>query len=307
MSSKVDKLLKQALREQQKRIKPGECMKYVRVVIDAGFLGIPVGQELLQKLNSTTLKYEIRSLPVSHCIFWERNVGQQTMESTSLTGLDEAWKKEDQVIQWLSESAFHQAVKDQSLVCLGPRLQALFPNCQYTVALSKLRHNKNSSTSQDALIEMQLLQELHVEQLGRPESQELLALIQRYTKAIGEAPYKKQRNETLGCFKKYVANDKKQCVRVDQGNGYGRLWQQHLNRLPQVTLEVAESIIAQYPCPKKLLDHFSNDPTAIQTLADLKIKRCNGPQPLHTERRIGNVLSNKLQTLYNARDPNTLI
>ncbi|KAH8253619.1 hypothetical protein KR032_006272 [Drosophila birchii] len=308
MSNKVDKLHKQALREQQKRIKPGECMKYVRVVIDAGFMGIPVGQELIHQLNSTSLKYEIRSLPVSHCIFWERNVGQQTIApGTSPTGLDEAWKKEDQVIQWLSESAFHQAVKDQSLVCVGPRLQALFPDCQYTVALSKPRHNKNSSTSQDALIEMQLLQELHVEQLSRPESQELLALIQRYTKAIAEAPYKKQRSETMGCFKKYVANDKKQCVRVDQGNGYGRLWQQHLNRLPQVTLEVAESIIAQYPCPKKLLDHFSSDPTSVQTLADLKIKRCNGPQPMHTERRIGNVLSNKLHTLYNARDPNTLI
>ncbi|KAH8304094.1 crossover junction endonuclease EME1 [Drosophila kikkawai] len=308
MSNKVDKLHKQALRDQQKRIKPGECMKYVRVVIDTGFLGISVGQELLQLLNSSTLKYEIRSLPVSHCIFWERNVGQQVIAlGTSPTGLDEAWKKEDQVVQWISESTFHKAAKDQSLVCIGPRLQDLFPNCHYTIALPKLRHNKNSSTSQDALIEMQLLQELHVEQLGQPESQELLALIQRYTKAIAEAPYKKQRNETLGCFKKYVANDKKQCVRVDQGNGYGRLWQQHLNRLPQVTLEVAESIIAQYPCPKKLLDHFSNDPAAIQTLADLKIKRCNGPQPLHTERRIGNVLSNKLHTLYNARDPNTLI
>jgi len=78
MSNKVDKLHKQALREQQKRIKPGECMKYVRMIIDAGFMGIPVGQEMLQQLNSTDLKYEIKSLPVSHCILWERNVGEQT-------------------------------------------------------------------------------------------------------------------------------------------------------------------------------------------------------------------------------------
>eukprot|EP00099_Drosophila_melanogaster_P019332 NP_610611.1 methyl methanesulfonate sensitivity 4 [Drosophila melanogaster] len=309
MSNKVDKLHKQALREQQKRIKPGECMKYVRMVIDAGFLGIPVGQEALQQLNATGLKYEIRSLPVSHCILWERNVGQQTIAlGSSPTGLDEAWKSENQVVQWLSESSFQRAVKDQSLVCLGPRLQDSFPDCQYTIALPTLRHSKHgSSSSQDALIEMQLLQELHVEQLDQPESQDLVALLQRYTKAIAEAPYKKQRNETLGGFKKYLANDKKQCVRVDQGNGYGRLWQQHLNRLPMVTLEVAESIIAQYPCPKKLIDHFSSDPLAVQSLADLKIKRCNGPQPLHTERRIGNVLSNKLYTLYTAKDPNTLI
>ncbi|XP_017054407.1 crossover junction endonuclease EME1 [Drosophila ficusphila] len=309
MSNKVDKLHKQALREQQKRIKPGECMKYVRMVIDSGFLSIPEGQEMLQQLNSSDLKYEIKSLPVSYCILWERNVGQQTISlGTSPTGLDEAWKRENQVVQFLPESSFHKALKDQSLVCLGPRLQDSFPDCQYTVAVPKPRHGKhNASSHQDALIEMQLLQELHVEQLNRPEGQDLLALLRRYTKAIAEAPYKKQRNESLGCFKKYLANDKKQCVRVDQGNGYGRLWQQHLNRLPQVTLEVAESVIAQYPCPKNLLDHFANDPNAVQNLADLKIKRCNGPQPLHTERRIGNVLSNKLHTLYNARDPNTLL
>ncbi|XP_017079284.1 crossover junction endonuclease EME1 [Drosophila eugracilis] len=309
MSNKVDKLHKQALREHQNRIKPGECMKYIRMIIDAGFLGIPVGQEMLQLLNGTDLKYEIRSLPVSFCILWERNVGQQTIAlENSPTGLDEAWKQENQVVQWLSEFNFQKAVKDQSLVCLGPRLQASFPDCQYTVALPKVRHGKHSSSvGQDALIEMQLLQELHIEQMNRPESHDLVAMLKRYTKAIAEAPYKKQRNETLNCFKKYLANDKKQCVRVDQGNGYGRLWQQHLNRLPLVTLEVAESIIAQYPCPKKLVEHFSNDPTAVQSLSDLKIKRCNGPLPLHTERRIGNVLSNKLYTLYNAKDPNTLI
>ncbi|KAH8340092.1 hypothetical protein KR067_008970 [Drosophila pandora] len=305
MSDKVDKLRKQALREQQKRIKPGECIKYVRMVMDTGFMG----QEVLQQLASTDLKYELRSLPLSHCIFWERNVGQQTLATgTTNSGLDDAWQRETQVVQWLSESSFLQAVKRQNLACIGPQLRDAFPDCQYTVVVPKLRHGKNSSSAnQDALIELQLLQELHVEQLDRPDSQNLLAFLQRYTKSIAEAPYKKQRNESMGCFKKYLANDKKQCVRVDQGNGLGRLWQQHLNRLPLVTLEVAESIIAQYPCPKKMLDHFSDDPDAVQTLADMKIRRCNGPQPLQTERRIGNVLSNKLYTLYNARDPNTLI
>ncbi|XP_017149594.1 crossover junction endonuclease EME1 [Drosophila miranda] len=309
MSSKLDKLQKQVIREQQKRIKPGECQKYVRMVIDAGFLDIPVGQELLQQINSADLKYEIRRLPIKNCIIWERSIGQHTIVSgSSGSGLDEAWKMENHVLHWITEANLHHSQKDQR-ACLGHKLQVAFPDCQYTVTLPKLRHSKHRSGSQDpsGLIELQLLQQLHVEQLASPESQELLCLLRRYTKAISEAPFKKQRDESLGFFKKYLANDKKQCVRVEQGNGYGRLWQQHLNRLPLVTLEVAESIISQYPCPKKLLDHFSNDPTAVQSLADLKIKRCNGPQPLHTERRIGNVLSNKLYTLYNSRDPNTLI
>ncbi|XP_034479147.1 probable crossover junction endonuclease EME2 [Drosophila innubila] len=315
MSNKADKLLKQAIKEQQKRIRPGECQKYVRMVLDAGLLRIPLGQELISQLNNTDMKYEIRSLPASNCIIWERNVGQQTfvpVTAAGSTGLEDAWQMERQVLRLFTESDFQRALKDQNLACIGPRLHDAFPlpNCQFTVVVPRLRHGKHSNSSSseaNALIELQLLQQLHVEQLAQPQGQELLALLQRYTKAIAETPYKQQRQAILGSFKKYLANDNKQCVRVDQGHGFGRLWQQHLNRLPQVTLEVAESIISQYPCPKRLLEHFSSDSNAVQTLADIKIRRGNGPQPLQSERRIGNVLSSKLYTLYNTRDPNTLI
>lgn len=309
MSNKADKLLKQAIREQQKRIRPGECQKYVRLVLDVGLLRIPLGQELISELNNTDIKYEIRSLGAKNCIIWERNVGQHTLVTVpgaSTTGLDDAWRVEQEVLQLLMESDFQRAMKHNTLACIGAKLHDAFPapNIQFTVVLPRLRHGSNEA---NALIELQLLQQLHIEQLAEPMAKELLALLQRYTKAIAETPYKQQRQAILGSFKKYLANDNKQCVRVEQGNGYGRLWQQHLNRLPLVTLEVAESIIGQYPCPKSMLDHFANDPQAVQTLADVKIKRSNGPQPLQTERRIGNVLSGKLYTLYNARDPNTLI
>lgn len=309
MSNKADKLLKQAIREQQKRIRPGECQKYVRIVLDVGLLRIPLGQELISELNNTDIKYEIRSLGAKNCIIWERNVGQHTLVAVpgaSTTGLDDAWRVEQEVLQLLTESDFQRTIKHNTLACIGPKLHDAFPapNIQFTVVLPRLRHGSNEA---NALIELQLLQQLHIEQLAESMAKELLALLQRYTKAIAETPYKQQRQAILGSFKKYLANDNKQCVRVEQGNGYGRLWQQHLNRLPLVTLEVAESIIGQYPCPKSMLDHFANDPQAVQTLADVKIKRSNGPQPLQTERRIGNVLSSKLYTLYNARDPNTLI
>ncbi|EDW09214.1 crossover junction endonuclease EME1 [Drosophila mojavensis] len=306
MSNKADKLLKQAMREQQKRIRPGECQKYVRLVLDQGLLRIPWGQELLEKLNNTDLKYEIRCLPARNCIIWERNVGQQTLVAG--VELEDAWNMEQQVLLVYTETDFQRALKDHNLSCIGAKLHDAFPapNCQFTVVVPRLRQSKHSHEA-NALIELQLLQHLHVEQLAQPQCQELLSLLQRYTKAIAELPYKQQRQSILGSFKKYLANDNKQCVRVEQGNGYGRLWQQHLNRLPLVTLEVAESIISQYPCPKRMLQHFEEDPQAVQTLADIKIKRSNGPQPLQSERRIGNVLSNKLYTLYTTRDPNTLI
>ncbi|EDW01146.1 crossover junction endonuclease EME1 [Drosophila grimshawi] len=303
MSNKAEKLLKQALKEQQKRIKPGECQKYVRLVLDTGLLRSAWGQELISQLNTTDLKYVLRSLAARNCIIWERNVGQHQLLAD--TALDDAWSMEQQVLLLYTETEFQRTLKDQTLACIGAKLHDAFPlaNYQFTVVVPRQRHE----TTNTALIELQLLQQLHVEQLGQPLGAQLLALLQRYTKAIAESPYKQQRHAILGSFKKYLANDNKQCVRVEQGNGYGRLWQQHLNRLPLVTLEVAESIIAQYPCPKRMLDHFATDSQAVQTLADLRIKRNNGAQPLQTERRIGNVLSNKLYTLYNSRDPNQLI
>ncbi|XP_034110241.1 crossover junction endonuclease EME1 [Drosophila albomicans] len=300
MANKMDKLQKQAIKEQQKRIRPGECLKYVRLVLDTGLQQHSLGQELIALLNSTDLKYEIRSLPARNCILWERNVGQQTFVAGS-AALDDAWQMEPQVLKIFSKREF----QEQQLGCLGVQLHEAFTisNSKFTVIVPRLRGNEAN-----ALIELQLLQQLQVEQLPPPHAQELLGLLQRYTKAIAETPFKRQRQVILGSFKKYLANDNKQCVRVEQGHGFGRLWQQHLNRLPLVTLEVAESIIAQYPCPKRLLEHFHNDPKdAIQLLADIKIKRSNGPQPLQSERRIGNVLSTKLHTLYNTRDPNTLI
>jgi len=41
---------------------------------------------------------------------------------------------------------------------------------------------------------------------------------------------------------------------VDGQNGLSKLWQQHLIKLPSVTLEVAEAIIKHYPTPKSLFE-----------------------------------------------------
>lgn len=52
----------------------------------------------------------------------------------------------------------------------------------------------------------------------------------------------------------FLENDNKNCVRVDGVAGLSRLWQQHLTRIPNVTLEVAEAIMSEYPCPKALFE-----------------------------------------------------
>lgn len=51
----------------------------------------------------------------------------------------------------------------------------------------------------------------------------------------------------------YLANDNKDCIQVKGEVGLTNLWQRHLTKLPSITLESAEAIIANYPMPSKLV------------------------------------------------------
>lgn len=306
MDNKSDKLWKKTVRDQQKRIRPGECQKYIRLVIDSHILSAPYGREFIAELNNAAgeLKYDIRTLPIKESIMWERNMGQLALQPNEVNALSDVWQKEDQLVKILTQHELQQMIKSSNLSSLAENFQKHYPGKQHIVLYSR-SHEKPTNTISSALIELQILHQLKIMQVD-PGSKELVQQLKRLTKAIAEVPYKKQKSEILDTFKKFLANDKKQCVRVEGTNGFGRLWQQHLNRLPLVTLEVAETIIDKYSCPKKLLDDLKTNPDAVKEISDLKIKR-SGPVALQTDRRIGNVLSYKLYMLYNSKDPTTLI
>ncbi|XP_017473880.1 PREDICTED: crossover junction endonuclease EME1 [Rhagoletis zephyria] len=309
MDTKADKLHKKAIRDQQKRIKPGECQKYVRLVLDSEILysNIPgLGLQLQLEIEQLQLKYVVRDLPAKMCIIWERQSGQRELLSTDdiEQQLTSQWDVENQVLQFHTAQELGKSKPVKEIV---QNLRTHFPDAKPTIAVLARDDKSSDSNSQTAaLIDLQVLHQVATLQVP-PMAKEVAATLRRFTKAIAEAPYKQQKSESLGTFKKFLANDKKQCVRVVGTSGFGRLWQQHLNRLPLVTLEVAETIIAQYPCPKRLLDAYERDAAEEKnTMADLKINRA-GPQPLQADRRIGNVLSGKLYLLYNSRDPNAVI
>ncbi|XP_011182188.1 crossover junction endonuclease EME1 [Zeugodacus cucurbitae] len=307
MDTKADKLQKKAIRDQQKRMKPGECDKYVRLVLDSDILASNVpglGNDLTNEMEKLQIKYTVRNLPSKLCVIWERQSGQRELLPTECldSPLSAQWETENQVIQFFTT---HE-LKNKPATEIAKSLEQHYPNKQPTVALLAERSKNDSHTINSVLIDLQVLHQVATMQVP-PVASEIAAMLRRFTKAIAEAPFKQQRAESLGSFKKFLANDKKQCVRVVGTNGLGRLWQQHLNRLPLVTLEVAETIIAQYPCPKRLMDAYERDADEEKkVMADLKINR-GAPQPLQADRRIGHVLSGKLHMLYNSRDPNAII
>lgn len=306
MDNKSDKLWKKTIRDQQKRIKPGECQKYIRLIIDSHVMSAPYGRELLAELNNAVgeLKYDIRNLPIKESIIWERSMGQLALRPNEANALTDVWQKEKHIVKILHQQEFQNMMRTNNVIKIGEELSQTYPHMQHIVLFLRT-NDKQPPAISSGLIELQVMQQLKVLEVG-PCIRELVNQLKRLTKAIAEAPYKQQKSEIMGTFKKFLANDKKQCVRVEGTNGFGRLWQQHLNRLPLVTLEVAETIIEKYSCPKKLMDDVKNNAEAVKEISDLKIQR-SGPIPLQTDRRIGNVLAYKLFMLYNSKDPNTLI
>ncbi|KAI0989491.1 hypothetical protein GJ496_006320 [Pomphorhynchus laevis] len=75
------------------------------------------------------------------------------------------------------------------------------------------------------------------------------------------------------------------------------LWRYCLCEFPQSSIEIADAILKEYPCPSNLLHAYtkcSSDDEAINLLANIKIPRGYGPAELNT--KLGLELSRKIYT-----------
>lgn len=156
------------------------------------------------------------------------------------------------------------------------------------------------------ITELQILHNINIRLLNRLT--DFVDMVVQFSKAVSEIPFKKQEASKFkmssgSCG--FLLNDNKDCVKVEENNaGMSRLWQQHLTRLPLVTLEVAETIIAEFPNPKALLDFInkSSETEFINFVSELRVKR-SALGNLDNARRLGRELAKKLLTLYGSLNP----
>lgn len=309
----MDGLNLKQLKDQQKRIKPGECHKYMRLVVDKHLLeDDDLGQQLRNGLeNFQSLPFVERQLPnYSKVMFWERF--QNINESEIKHSKDEDWKQENTIIRILKQDELLSLAQSKSLKTIRDQLSLLFPDCQYIIFYMQSINKALEDRVEQALFEIQFVQRLNVVQV--PFSADLATFfedLKRVSKAVGERLYKQQTEEAANNFRNYLLNDNRNCVRVDGTNGLKRLWLQHLNRLPMVTLNVANAIMEEYPCPRSLMEAFqNNEQETINKIANLKVRRGCIPEADNQQtnyRRVGKVVAKKLHTLYTATDPSTLI
>lgn len=102
----LDKLEKKALLEQEKRKKPGECLKvqkidsliyvclirfvclqYIRVIVDQQLANEPIGNRIIPSLDAINVKCELKEQLAPRTLYWQRSV-QQTFAN------------KDDVVRW---------------------------------------------------------------------------------------------------------------------------------------------------------------------------------------------------------------
>ncbi|XP_032397897.1 crossover junction endonuclease EME1 [Etheostoma spectabile] len=123
------------------------------------------------------------------------------------------------------------------------------------------------------------------------------------TKAVAEAPFKREREETSFSF--YLESEWAGGQRVDRaGKGLLQVWKRQIQQLNRVSPDMASAILAAYPSPRRLHQAYGvceTEGERISLLSDLLIRRGEGVTA--TTRRVGPELSKRLFLMMTSRDP----
>ncbi|XP_078135795.1 structure-specific endonuclease subunit EME1 isoform X2 [Sander vitreus] len=123
------------------------------------------------------------------------------------------------------------------------------------------------------------------------------------TKAVAEAPFKREREETGFSF--YLESEWAGGQRVDRaGKGLLQVWKRQIQQLNRVSPDMASAILAAYPSPQRLHQAYGlceTDSERISLLSDLLIRRGEGVTS--TTRRVGPELSKRLFLTMTSCDP----
>ncbi|XP_068162042.1 crossover junction endonuclease EME1 [Antennarius striatus] len=127
------------------------------------------------------------------------------------------------------------------------------------------------------------------------------------TKAVAEAPFKREREKTGFSF--YLESEWAGGQKVDKaGGGLLQVWKRQIQQLNRVSPDMASALLAAYPSPqllKKAYNLCRTEQQKVSLLSDLLIRR--GAGITSTTRRVGPELSKRLFLLMNSSDPDTTL
>ncbi|XP_066583521.1 crossover junction endonuclease EME1 isoform X1 [Prorops nasuta] len=318
------KALKKAQLENEKNLKPGECIKAMEVVIDEGIINFPFYNEIALTLRNNKISYTICPQLIPNCITWKRNIQENFVDEKNeiqVTIVPQIEKQAIVIWDWketikkIADKSFNACVSNFRILKPDHTFTLIIYNIQkYFSYLSKEIDNRNSkriNTKEKesypnisrkqvdmCLTQIQIIANCNTRLIEN--SQDLTSMLYQYTKAIAETPSRLQKKQNIEqSFDWYVSGDKKGTIIVDKfGNGLKRLWQQQLCQFNLTSLEIAEAIYSVYSSPMELVSAYEQctEDKGAKLLKDLPIRRAAGP--LTTVRRIGPELSKKIYMMF---------
>ncbi|NXG78758.1 EME1 endonuclease, partial [Baryphthengus martii] len=132
---------------------------------------------------------------------------------------------------------------------------------------------------------------------------ELTEFATSLTKAVAEAPFKRQQAKTELPF--YLEKGCRGGVRTDpSGNSIFELWKRQIQQFNRISLEMAEAIASAYPSPQLLIQAYnkcSSEQERENMLANILVQRGDGVTA--TSQRLGPEHSRRIYVQMTCLDP----
>ncbi|KAI5616043.1 crossover junction endonuclease EME1, partial [Silurus asotus] len=331
---------KKALAEVVKAMRPDECIKHMVAVVDPGLLQMEGGGDLLTSLHTMGCSCAIEKQPLPRSVSWIRRATcPQTGEAMSLPeALVAIQVPVDDFIGMVH--AFTQksraGTSEHGVTLTDWVLRLMVRNSERTLSLAvidiekyfKSQSSKGRQKFREAVLgnETQKRKRTDVKQLpdvSRVEVEEAFDLqlhagvqvhfhstwkdftnyVTMTTKAVAEAPFKRERDQTgfSFCLESEWAGGQK----VDRaGKGLLQVWKRQIQQLNRVSADMATAVLSTYPSPQLLLQAYTRcktDRERAALLSDVLIRRGEGVTS--TTRRIGPELSKRIFLMMMSSDP----
>ncbi|GFT40979.1 crossover junction endonuclease EME1 [Nephila pilipes] len=333
------KALKASEKEMQKSKKPDELLKGMKILIDQSIIFENESEDIFCALDDSNLKYNIEENSVNMSVMWCRTIVDVVVENNEVIKMEKE-QVENVLVLVISNENFSKMVHafvekskgkssdETTLLDHITNIKSVFPHLDITcvvVGLDKyLRSVKENdmcsidvkkrvrqvskTAIEEATIEVQIQSFVNFNFLNT--MREFGELLARFSKAIAEAPQRKEKHaQKCLAFSWYADADSSCPVKIGKdGSGFMKLWQQQIQQFHNVGPEVAEAITSKYPSPQILVQAYKacrSSEAAEKLLQDIVVRRNYGP--LGTQRRIGPELSYKIHLFYSSRDGNQIL
>ncbi|XP_060796325.1 crossover junction endonuclease EME1 [Neoarius graeffei] len=331
---------KKALTEAVKAMRPEECIKHIVVLVDPGLLQLEGGGDLLTSLHTMGCSCAIEKQPLPRSVSWIRRTPcPQTGEVMSVPeALAVIQVPVDDFISMVHSSTQGQrsgVTSDCGVTLTAWVLRLMARNAHRTLSLAvidiekyfKSQCAKGRQKFRDAVLGDKKRKRKDVEQLpdvSRVELEEALVDLQlnagvqvhfhstwkdftnyvtMSTKAVAEAPFKREREKT--CFSFCLESEWAGGQKVERtGKGLLQVWKRQIQQLNRVSVDMATAVLSTYPSPQLLFQAYTrckSDREKAALLSDVLIRRGEGVTS--TTRRIGPELSKRIFLMMMSSDP----